>query len=227
MNLLGAFQFLTVLPIRSSSSQSGPAALWFPLVGALLGLAAATPCVWLPAQGPLLALALVALLTGGLHEDGLADVCDALRAHRSREKMLAILHDSRIGAHGAAGFVFSLLIRWQALGQIHGDLWLRLPAAYAFSRGAMVLMAAVLPAVGEGLGRHFKNTLPRSAVVLVALQCAGLCYVLGPIVLAAQVLLLAIAGRWFYSRLGGATGDCLGFTCQLSEATSLVVLAAL
>lgn len=224
--LLGAFQFLTILPIRSSSAESGRAAVWFPLVGGLLGLLAAALCTWLPVQGPLLALALVTLLTGALHEDGLADVADALRAYRTREKMLAILHDSRIGAHGAAALLLSVLIRWQALTQMHGDLWLRLPAAYALARGAMVLMARALPAAGTGLGQHFKSTLPRSAVVLVALQCAAICYLLGPLVLAAQVVLLSLAARWFTLRLGGATGDCLGFTCQLSEAASLVVLAA-
>ena len=224
--MLAALQLLTVLPIRSRSPESGRAAVWFPLVGALLGLAVAAVCTALPAQGPLLALMLLALVTGGLHEDGLADVCDALRAYRSREKMLAILHDSRIGAHGAAGLVFSILIRWQALTQIQGELWLRLPAAYALSRGVMVLMAAALPAAGEGLGRHFKDTLPRAAFPLVALQCAGLGYLLGPITLAALALVLVSAGRWFHLRLGGATGDCLGFTCQLAEATALVVLAA-
>lgn len=231
MNLLAAFQFLTALPIRSSSPDSGRAAVWFPLVGAFLGLLAAAVCTALPTQGPLLALSLLALVTGGLHEDGLADVCDALRAYRPREKMFAILHDSSIGAHGATALIFSILIRWQALAHIHNGLWLKLPIAFALSRAAMVLVAASLPATGAGLGRHFRDTLPRDAALLVALQTAALAaflnWPLAGFVLVAQAVALALVARWFYLRLGGCTGDCLGFTCQVSEAVSLVMMAAL
>lgn len=231
MNLLAAFQFLTVLPIRSSAPDSGRAAVWFPLVGALLGLLAAAACTALPTQGPLLALMLLALVTGGLHEDGLADVCDALRAYRPREKMFAILHDSSIGAHGATALVFSILLRWQALAHMQGNLWLKLPVAFALSRAAMVLVAATLPAAGAGLGRHFRDTLPRYAVALVTFQAVALAallnWPLAGFVLVSQAVALTIIARWFYLRLGGCTGDCLGFAGQISEAVSLVTMAAL
>ncbi len=223
--MTAALQFLTILPVRSSNSQPGASAAWFPLVGCLLGLTAAATR-HLP-LGSVLALLLLTLLTGGLHEDGLADVCDAVRAYRSREKMMEILHDSRIGAHGALAIVFSLLIRWQALDHITGESWLRVPAALGIARGLMVLLAAWTPAVGSGLGRGFRDNLPRSAAWLTALQIVILCFAGGwraaLMLIPLQLTVLAGVRRWFLARLGGVTGDCLGFTCQLSEAATLVV----
>src|SRR5262245_11792568 len=130
-----ALQFLTILPVRASTAAPGDAAWAFPIIGAFLGLAAAV-VLRLP-MGPILALAVVAILTGALHEDGLADVCDALRTHRTRERMHEILKDSRIGAHGALALVFSVVIRWQALAHLQGNTWLRLPAALGLSRASM------------------------------------------------------------------------------------------
>lgn len=229
MNPLGALQFLTVLPVRTNGAGSGAA--WYPMVGALLGGFVAAVCWAVPSQGPLLALALLAAVTGGLHEDGLADVCDALRAYRSREKMLPILHDSRIGAHGALGLIFSVLIRWQALSHVQGNLWLRLPVAIAISRGSMVLNAALLPSASSGLGQHFKDSLTPAAVIAVAVQLGVACVLLGwpagVFVLASQAVLVLTLSRWFQARLGGFNGDCLGFTCQVSEAAAFVVLANL
>lgn len=223
--MLAALQFLTILPVRSSNAQPGKSAAWFPIVGCLLGLAAAA-ALPLP-LGSILALLLVTLLTGGLHEDGLADVCDAVRAYRSREKMMEILHDSRIGAHGALAIVFSLLIRWQALDHLTGESWLRLPAALGIARGLMVLLAAWTPAVGSGLGRGFRDSLTTSGVWLTALQVMALCFAGGwraaLFLIPMQLLIVAGVRRWFMARIGGVTGDCLGFACQLSEAATLVL----
>src|SRR5260221_7374480 len=110
-----ALQFLTILPIPAQNDPPGRAAWAYPIVGALLGLLAAA--LWRLPLGPLLTVIVLAALTGGLHEDGLADVCDAIRAYRSRETMLRILKDSRIGAHGALALIASFTFRWQALSQ--------------------------------------------------------------------------------------------------------------
>ena len=223
--MIAALQFLTILPVRSSNAQPGTSAAWFPMVGCLLGLAAAA-AMHLP-LGSILALLLVTVLTGGLHEDGLADVGDAVRAYRSREKMMEILHDSRIGAHGALAIVFSLLIRWQALDHLTGEAWLRVPAALGIARGLMVLLAAWTPAVGSGLGRSFRDSLPTSGVWLTALQAMALCFAGGwraaLFLIPMQLLIVSGVRCWFMARIGGVTGDCLGFACQLSEAATLVL----
>jgi len=224
-----ALQFLTILPVPAPAVPLGRAAPWFPLVGVLLGLAAA---IALKAPfGPILALLLIAILTGGLHEDGLADVCDALRAHRSRERMLEILDDSRIGAHGALALIFSVLIRWQAMAHLQGDVWLRLPAVCGIARASMVLLAARSRPAGDGLGAAFVQSVSRTSAWLVALQalllaaCAS--WPAGALLITANLAVIVALRAWFHARLGGITGDCLGFTCQFSEALSLAILACI
>ena len=223
--MLTALQFLTILPIRGARGEVGASAAWFPLVGCLLGLAAAV-VLKLP-QGAVFALLLVTVLTGGLHEDGLADVCDAVRVYRSREKMMEILHDSRIGTHGALAIVFSLLIRWQALEHLTGDTWMRLPAALGISRGLVVMLAACTAAAGSGLGREFRNSLSELAVWMTGFQVLALCFAGGwraaLYLIPLQVVILVAVRFWFMLRLGGVTGDALGFACQVSEAATLVV----
>ena len=186
----------------------------FPIVGALLGLVCAAILPW--KLGPVLAMMAVAALTGGLHEDGLADVCDAVRKYRTREQMHRILKDSRIGAHGALGLIAFFVLRWQALASMPAHAWLPLTAAYGLSRAQMVLLA-------------FVSTLPRRAALWVALESVALAVLagwpLGLVLLAANAALLLLVRRWFSLRLGGVTGDCLGFLCVASEGLSLAVLA--
>src|SRR5215467_3475669 len=118
--LASAISFLTVIPMGRTSVPAGRAAALFPLVGA--GLGAAGTALYLGA-GSVLPASLAALIvvvfwvaiSGVIHEDGLADVADALRAGRSKEKMIAILKDSRIGTFGAVAIVVSFVARWQAV----------------------------------------------------------------------------------------------------------------
>src|SRR4051794_34735753 len=121
--LLAAMQFLTVFPIARNTAAPSQAAVFFPLTGALLGASAGAifsgSRIWFhPSMAALLSLAWLVIITGCLHEDGLADVADAFRAGRSREKILLILKDSRIGTYGAVALIVTFLIRWQALAGI-------------------------------------------------------------------------------------------------------------
>lgn len=234
--LLGAVQFLTVLPVRRATAPPGESAVFFPLVGAVVGalMGAADGALSLVLPRPLaaaLAVGVGVLLTGGLHEDGLADTCDALRAGRTREKMLAIMKDSRIGTYGAVAVALSLLVRWQALAALPADnTFLSLAVVLALSRAVMVALAYVLPAVGEGLGTQFARVLTPPVVALVGLQ-AALALVAAGAGSAGRLLIgLALAGGfaawWFWRRLGGVTGDCLGAAGQMVEVACLTTLAA-
>ena len=222
-----ALQFLTAIPITAPQGPLGRAAWAFPLIGVLLGFIAAS--VYALKFGPILALIIITLATGALHEDGLADVFDSIRATRTREKMLAIMKDSRIGAHGAAALVLSFIFRWQALASLHGDAWIRLPAAFGISRTVIVLLAATTPAQGEGLGRAFTESLPRWSAALALAQIVILASLIqwpaAVWLVTINLLLVAVLRRWFIGRIGGTTGDCLGAACQISEAVSLGVLA--
>jgi adenosylcobinamide-GDP ribazoletransferase len=221
-----AIQFLTIVPTGANIVRPGQAAWAFPIVGALLGLLCAAILPLRP--GPALALAALAVLTGGLHEDGLADVCDAIRKYRSREQMHRILKDSRIGAHGALAVMVCFVLRWQALALLPVGVWRTVTAAYGLSRAQMVLLAAVSRPAGEGLGAAFVATLPRGALLVAVIESVALAalagWQTGLALLAVNAVLLLIIRRWFLVRLGGVTGDCLGFLCVVSEALSLVTL---
>jgi adenosylcobinamide-GDP ribazoletransferase len=230
--LLGAVQFLTVIPIRSASAPPGRAAIFFPLVGAAIGAVAGMlfdqTRSFLPLNlAALIALAFFALITGGLHEDGFADCADAFRAGRPRDRILAIMKDSRIGAHGALAVVFSTVIRWQALTTIVVDPVSALAAAHGLSRAAAVTVAWTTPPAGAGLAFALSNTMTTPVAVLAILQgvilaawCGGRLAVL---LIAVVCLIVIFARRYFLLRIGGVTGDCLGATAHVVEIFCLLV----
>jgi adenosylcobinamide-GDP ribazoletransferase len=121
---LTAIQFLTIVRVPGDGPPAR-GAIFFPVVGAGIGLAAGAirlgaAKLFPPSIAALLALAFLIVATGALHEDGLADVFDAFRAGRSPEKIQAILKDSRIGVYGAVALLILLLLRWQAIEFLSG-----------------------------------------------------------------------------------------------------------
>jgi adenosylcobinamide-GDP ribazoletransferase len=230
--LLGAFQFLTIVPVRSSTAAPGQSALFFPFVGAVLGAAGgvllqALQSFLSPSLAALLVVAFWAVLTGGLHEDGFADVADAFRAGRPREKILSILKDSRIGAHGALALILISIVRWQALSSFAGDPVRSLSAVLAVSRTSLVGLAWISPPAGDGLGFEFSRTLSGATAVAAIVQALFLAYVggAGTILFALAILMVLTARKYFVSRIGGVTGDCLGATCLLVETGGLVLFS--
>lgn len=232
--LLGAFAFLTILPVPGTPARVGESALFFPLIGALLGaggallLNAATPPLG-SAMAALATLGLWTFLTGGLHEDGVADVADAIRPNRSRARMMAILKDSRIGAFGAMALVFLFAVRWQALMRLPSQPVAELAACLGMSRAALVIQAYVSRPIGEGLGKAFADDLRWYAAVLVLLQALALAVATGthhtlPL-LGGGILLTWLLYQWFDHRLGGVNGDCLGATCLIVETFLLVIVS--
>ncbi len=228
-----AIRFLTILPVPGDPVAPGRAAAFFPLVGAGLGLAGAGVFLLAGLALPvsLAALATVAFWTavsGVLHEDGLADVADAVRAGRQQAQILTILKDSRIGTFGAVALILSVLARWQALESLATDRVVEaLVASQAVPRAAMVAMAWTSRPTGDGLGHALLSTLGTPAALFAmaqgaaaALWCGwrpGLAIVLGCFVI------VRVARAWFYRRIGGVNGDCLGFTEQLLEVFILVL----
>jgi adenosylcobinamide-GDP ribazoletransferase len=231
--LLGAISFLTIIPVRTRTATPGRSAALFPLVGALLGAAGAG--IYLAAQraipGSLAALLTVAfwtLISGIMHEDGLADVADALRAGRTQEKILAILKDSRIGTFGAVAIVLSFLARWQAIEQLADPRLLQMfITVQAVPRAAMVALAWVSRPVGTGLGLAFASTLTTPAAVVAIVQGIAAAFLCGPrtgiVIVAASYVVIRVARWYFYRRIGGVNGDCLGATEQILEIFILVL----
>ena len=232
--LLGSLQFLTVLPIRRATASPGESAIFFSPIGALLG--ASTGAIFqLAAVGlgrplsALVALGWLIAITGGLHEDGLADVADAVRAGRTRERIMQILKDSRIGTYGALALILSVSMRWQSLVQSDLNPITGIAAAVALSRATLVALAGIAPGTGGGLGQDFARactpvTIGASVCFAVAISLlVDLRYAAAMAI--ADTLIVLMARAYFVKHLGGVNGDCLGATCQVVETANMVILA--
>jgi adenosylcobinamide-GDP ribazoletransferase len=212
----------------------------FALAGALIGAVGGVVLIlcWLlglfPLVAAVLAVATTVILTGALHEDGLADTADSFGG-ATREQKLAIMDDSRIGTYGAAALVISLLLRIVTLAAIfpRGALVaaLALVGAEAVSRAAMVRMWHDLPAA-RASGLAADTGPPEYNAMLIALVAAGV--VVGVLALPALgwrstmlASVLAVAASYGAIRLvantiGGRTGDTLGACQQVAAAAFLV-----
>jgi adenosylcobinamide-GDP ribazoletransferase len=236
-----ALGFLTAIPVRTEAPQAGDlgrAGLWFPLVGALLGLVLASAnyglsLIFQPFLASALVVVLWAGLTGCLHLDGLADCCDGLLAPGDRGRRLEIMRDPRLGSFGVAGLALFLIVKVLALT----SATLEAPATqflfFAFTPALarwLILPVALLPqARPGGLGAGFAAGLNPLVLALAALLPLALALAGGPRywIAAAAAGLVALAGAAAArSRLGGVTGDVYGLTVELAEAAVLLVFAA-
>ena len=241
MNLLRPFAvaltFLTRTPIRLHGVQEadlGRSIAWFPAVGLALGfvLAVAERLGRGHLSQELISVGLVALLvalTGGLHLDGLADVFDGLAGSRGdRERMLAIMRDSRIGALGGAAILLALLGKVFAMLELQrattASHLVMFPVAARWAVAPLVIFFAY--ARSEGLGKAF-NAHGRLAHFAVAtLITVGVAALAGPRAVAPTAAALVTAlgvAVWLQHRLGGLTGDVYGAAIELSELMFLVV----
>lgn len=245
-----AVQFFTRVPV------TGPLAGWvgfspamlrasaahFPGVGWLVAAVAcavyATVALLLPASAFTPLSAAVActiatvLLTGGFHEDGLADVADGLGGSADRQRSLQIMKDSRVGAFGAMALALALLAK-VSLVAVLGSQGLAVAAAallgaHVASRFFPLVLVRTLVHVGDADGSKSKplaDQITRRALAVAALWCvlplAVAAGTLGVMPVAAGVLASAAGlwwmGRLFARRLQGFTGDCLGATQQVCE----------
>ena len=238
-----AASFVTILPVASSKPAGDGAvarATWaLPLAGLLVGLAGAfvykvaIRCGLTPNLAALLALVTTALITGALHEDGLADTADRLGGGRTRERKLEIMRDSRIGTYGVCALILSFGLRWSALATIGSPfaVTLALCAAHAASRaGVPAFMTLVPPARPDGLSASAGAPPGRSVAVAFALGTLALALALGPAKALVGVILLSLAGltlaQHAIRQIGGQTGDILGAFEQLGEILILLVAAS-
>lgn len=246
-DLATALVWLTRLPVgRLLPRELPPLAqvAWaFPLVGLVVGLIAALPLIaathaGMPAPlAALLAIGAAILVTGGLHEDGLADFADAAGG-ATPARRLEIMRDSRIGSYGVLALIMVTGLRVAALAALAGQgAW---PAAAgligvaAASRAGVVAGLALMPpARSDGLGRLAGRPGPRG--LALALVLGGLALLLPatalgrPLLLWGVLALAILAAQLWLSRramrlIGGQTGDVLGAIQQSGEAAGLIAL---
>lgn len=231
-SFLLAMQFLTRLPIDIKGEvQPGDMArsvVWYPVIGSLLALLLVllhqvAARLWPGMITGALLVGAEFLFSGGLHLDGLSDLADGWFGSADRERWLAIMKDSRIGAAGAVSLVLVVLLKAVLLGSVGGQL-LPLLLYGAGAKLVMVFCIHLFPyARSVGTGALLRK------VSRWQVCCAGLfCLILLTISPVALIVIFLLAltlslgcARFIASRLGGLTGDCYG---ALHEVFQLILL---
>ena len=237
LDFLAAIQFLTRIPISDLPYDPGSlqrAVKFFPVVGLIVGAAAALLHSLLTPHLPRLVAAclvvvFLVVLTGCFHEDGLADAADGFAGGFSREKVLLILKDSRIGSYGGAALALSLLGRVLLLASLPlAQVSQYLIAAHVLCRWTTLPLSYYLsPARSQDIGLEAgqgtriaslttRGTLIVGSVFAIAASVLLLrVHAIFPLAVAATVTILS--GLYYQRRIQGVTGDCFGATNQLAE----------
>ncbi|WP_153800996.1 adenosylcobinamide-GDP ribazoletransferase [Foetidibacter luteolus] len=236
---LTALMFLTRIPvppiINHSDSMLQKSARYFTWVGLLVGVIAAT-AYWLlqhifsPALALAFSMAVSILTTGAFHEDGFADVCDAFGGGWTKEKILLIMKDSRLGTYGVVGLIcilsvkFLLLLELVAMPGSLNRFLVIIIAAHGISRLAGLTMMHQYSYVADMDTSKSKPVTTRkltAAELTIACAGAALPFIFLPYTFLLAILLVIPArlylGWYFHKWIGGYTGDCLGATQQVTE----------
>lgn len=233
-----AAALLTRVPIKFPADRPatgiGRSAIgWFPFVGGLVGLFVAGIYVVAGLVLPSLVAAALAVLigaivTGALHEDGLADCADAVFGFGGPERAREILKDSRVGTYGSLALIGSVLLRVAAIAAMPIPVALAfVPVAYATSKVfSLIVMRSAGPATQQGSGGMISAVLASN--LWWAAGIAGLWAVVATGVWSVLILGLgAVVCTWCVRKarraLGGANGDVMGATEQLTQITALLV----
>src|SRR5579863_3100436 len=239
-DLLAAAAFLTRMPVPNRASPPNLARAYraFPLLGAAIG--AAIGVVYLLLQGievpaigaAALALGVGAILTGALHEDGLADVADGFGGGRDKAAKLEMMRDSRLGTFGALALLIAFVAKVGALSALpRSEVLVAMIATHALARAPLAVLAAAMPyARPDGLAASAGR--PDSLIALIACVVAAIiAFVALPaatVVIAALVTAAAAASvaALAQRQIGGQTGDVLGASEQVCEVAVLLTFAA-
>ncbi|MDD5018894.1 MAG: adenosylcobinamide-GDP ribazoletransferase [Candidatus Omnitrophica bacterium] len=231
-NFLLALQFLTIIPVRVrhfNEDRMAPSAVFFPLVGCLLGAFLAVlynASLWCGFSSlTTSALCVIALivLTGGMHGDGLADTFDALGSCKDRSRMLDIMREPTIGTMGATGLICAIVLKIVLLSDIpQQDAPAALIFMTTFSRWAMVFVMTVFPyARKEGKASAFSKGISGRLCALATALALLPAVILGP---SQGIPIFLLAGSFSYlcakavrRIIRGYTGDTLGATSEITE----------
>ncbi|MBM4278219.1 MAG: adenosylcobinamide-GDP ribazoletransferase [Deltaproteobacteria bacterium] len=237
---LHALSFLTILPMGGNTitedRELARSMAFFPVVGLLIGLILC-PGYYLLSLfflKPLviwLTIGLLVFLTRGLHLDGFADTMDGLSSGGSRENILEVMRDSRIGAFGVMSLIFLIGAKYFALDQIpNSSFYPSLILMTVLGRNSMVLVCYRSPYArsGEGLGKPFSENLHFREMAVSLILTFGIALLLTGtkgILVFLGVGLFSMGYRFFFiKRLGGVTGDILGGANEISELLTLLLL---
>jgi adenosylcobinamide-GDP ribazoletransferase len=234
-----ALQFLTRLPIRVGevTPRDIPASHYFyPFVGLLIGIAAVLLrhilfLAFPPPFSIVLILAFLVWITGGLHDDGLADIADGMGGGWTREDRLAIMKDSHTGAFGALILVLAVLAKYAALTSMNpARLDAAIVTAQILGRWAFLPLGYFNPYAREGLGSALMKGMRRRTIVVGTVISGPVVILLNPaqggVSFLVAIAVIVAASSYFRRRIGGITGDCFGATFQFVEIATYAVFLA-
>ncbi|MBU2935408.1 MULTISPECIES: adenosylcobinamide-GDP ribazoletransferase [Pacificibacter] len=230
-----AFALLTRLPVKASFERTAEATWAFPIVGVCLGVFVVMIALlsdWIGLSLGVsagLAIASAVIITGAMHEDGIADSADGLWGGWAPARRLEIMRDSHIGSYGVLALILVMLLRFSAITMVINNFQMGvLVAAAVLSRAAMPFVMTLLPhARDDGLsvqtGRPNGTTAAFGAVIALGLAWLSIGFV--PMVFAASACGLIIFGvmKIAKAKIGGQTGDILGATQVLCELCVLAI----
>jgi adenosylcobinamide-GDP ribazoletransferase len=240
LQILLAFQFLTVFPIRISRTvrdeDLAKSMRYYPVVGAVIGILSAI-VFWSIARSFPRNVAVVAavisliILSGALHLDGFADMCDGF--YGQRDRILAIMKDSHSGAMAIIGIVCLLAMKIVLLSNLEPDYAIRaLVVAPTFGRWSMVWLSATSTYARPegGTGSVYIGHVDRSTLLIATLLCAIIAYLFlqwqGLLIMVGIFIAVWIFRRCIERRIGGMTGDTLGACSELVEVLTLAAWVA-
>ncbi|HUY13937.1 MAG TPA: adenosylcobinamide-GDP ribazoletransferase [Terriglobia bacterium] len=230
-----AVQFLTRVPVMRTCAAPpdalAQATIFFPVVGLLIGLGAAGLNLMLSPHANrsvvvVLILIYLVVVTGGLHEDALADAVDGFGGGWNKDQILNIMRDSRIGSFGAVAVTLSLLVRFVFLTGLPRETFNGfLVAGQVISRWTALPLGFFLPSARglEGQGARVAGEIRFVSLAVGTAVTWGIVWAaLGPVrclwTILASIIVTGATAAYYGGRIGGLTGDCLGATSQITEA---------
>ncbi len=231
---LTAVGFLTRIPVpwemQAGPEALGASAVFFPAVGLLIGAGAVVLNHICSRRLPhdavvIIILVFFVVITGGLHEDALADAADGFGGGWEKQQVLKIMRDSRIGSFGALAIALGLLARFVFMANLPvGQLDSYLVAGQVTSRWTALPLAFFLSPArnpGDGQGTLVAQKITAVSLVIGTIFTAGVAGVVLGIkavwILGAVFAVTAASGVYYQRRIRGVTGDCLGATNQITE----------
>ncbi len=236
-------QFLTRIPInkdlKATEEDFAKGVVFFPLVGLIIGafnlLVLIAVSRILGGLSPIVCCLLAGTaITGGFHVDGLADTCDGIFSSRTRDKMLEIMRDSRIGSNGTIAIVFDYLLKLSLLSLLSGKaLYMAVLLSPVAAKTLMVILikTSVYARSGSGLGGLYLEKQTLTATVLAAILgfaiIAGFSGIWGAAAFGVCAVICFLYRSFIYSKLQGMTGDTLGAANEVLEAAFILITAVM
>jgi adenosylcobinamide-GDP ribazoletransferase len=235
-HFISAIQFITIIPVgRADTFEPSKMIPYFPVVGLSLGVLTAlfdqlATALWSRPVASLLDVLFLAVLTGAFHLDGLGDSADGLLGQRSKEKVLTIMKDSRLGTMGLVAIVFGLALKWSGIAGLDANRALLLIIVPAYARASMLFGMRFLeygrPDGGTGVD-FFKSKLEWTAFWgLAALVVLSVFLGLTAFWLNLSFVALTAVLIWYYKRrVGCITGDMLGAMAEILESSLFLLVS--